>query len=276
MMDLSWQPAAPDVRRFVTGFVERHDAAPLGAALEFPLAPPQVQIMLGARYQVEARGRMRSTPRASLWGSSTHVRRAAPRGRLHAFVAVLTFRGAALLLGSHPRQIVGGVLDLEALASCARSGLVDRLMSASAFRGRVETFQDFLRRLACQATAGAGESRLLDLSSAIADHRVTGTVAEIARAAGLGERTLYNRFQREVGISPKRLLRLARLNRLLRSLHPAPWGGKPADDPLLEFFDQAHMHHEFVDLTSLTPRAFAAAKARTGDRLVHSFLSVSP
>lgn len=275
MMDLCWRPADEEVRRFVTGFVERRDCAKLGSALELPLAVPQVQVMLGAAYRIESGGRMRSLPRAALWGSSPRVRRAEPSGRLHAFVAVLTFRGAALLLGSAPRQIVGDVLDLEGLASVDGSRLLPRLADAPEFAARAEIFQDLMRRLASMS-AGPGDSPILGLAGAISGHRVTASVADLARAAGLSERTLYNRFQRGIGISPKRLLRLARLNRLLRTLHPAPWGETPPVDPLVEFFDQAHMHREFLRLTGLTPSGFAAAKARTGDRLVHSFLSPMP
>jgi AraC-like DNA-binding protein len=275
MMDLRWRPADPDLRPFVTIFLERRDCEPLGPALEFPLAVPQVQVMLGAGYRVEASGLMRPTPRSALWGSCADVRRAAPAGRLHAFVAVLTFRGAALLLGEAPRPIVGKVLDLETLATFAASKLADRLVVAPAFSARVELFQELLRGLAA-GRREAADGPILDLSAAIADHRLSGSVADVARAAGLSERTLYNRLQRGIGLSPKRLLRLARLNRLLRSLHPAPWGARPPLDPLVEFFDQAHMHREFTHLTGLTPRAFAAAKARTGDRLVHCFLFERP
>lgn len=271
MMDLRWQTADPDLRRFVTVFIERRDCERLGPALELPLAVPQVQVMLGGGYRVEALGRMRPMPRAALWGGCADVRRAAPAGKLHAFVAVLTFRGAALLLGEAPRPIVGKVLDLESLAACAPV-LVGGLVAAPAFAARIELFQDLLRSLAGRRRE-AEDGPILDLSAAIAGHRLAGSVADVARAAGLSERTLYNRLQRGIGLSPKRLLRLARLNRLLRSLHPAPWGERPPLDPLDEFFDEAHMHREFTRLTGLTPRTFTAAKARTGDRLVHSFLS---
>jgi AraC-like DNA-binding protein len=220
-------------------------------------------------------GRLRTLPRGALWGSSFDVRRGEPAGKVRAFVAAFTFEGAALLLGGPPRIAAGRIVDMETLPSCASSALVERLVEAGSFEARVRIVEELFRRLAVDPLPRFADSPVLALSSAIATDACRGPVREIARVSGLSERTLYNRVQLEIGCGPKRLLRLARLHRLLRTLHPSPLGGRPHVDPMLEFVDQAHMHREFLSLTGVKPRAFVAGKAQSGDRLFHS-LGASP
>jgi AraC-like DNA-binding protein len=260
----------------VWGFVERHEAVEAGGAVHFPMAYPHLQVTLEGRYRVEQDGRLGTLPRGALWGSAFAVRRGEPAGRVRAFVAALTFEGAALLLGGPPRIAAGRILDMETLPACASAALVEQLIEAGSFEARMRLAQDYFRVLRAGPLPRFADSPVLALASAIATDSSRGPVREIARAAGLSERTLYNRIDREIGCGPKRLLRLARLHRLLRTLHPSPLGGRPSVDPLLEFVDQAHMHREFVALTGVRPRTFVAGKARSGDRLFHSLGAGSP
>jgi AraC-like DNA-binding protein len=275
-VELQWRVADADVRSLVWGFVERRDAVRTGAAVHFPMAYPHMQVSLEGRYRVELEGRFGTLPRGALWGSSFEGRRGEPAGKVRAFVAAFTFEGAALLLGGPPRIAAGRILDLDSLPSCASAGLIERLILASSFETRVRIVENFFRTLAAGPLPRFADSPVLALSSAIATDGCRGPVGEIARVAGLSERTLYNRLQLEIGCGPKRLLRVARLHRLLRTLHPCPLGGRPTVDPLLEFVDQAHMHREFVALTGVKPRAFVSGKSSSGDRLFHSLGAESP
>lgn len=274
-MGLHWRLAEPDVRALVWGFVERRDAVEAGAAFHFPMAYPHLQVTLAGRYRVEQDGRLGALPRGALWGSSFRVRRGEPVGPVRAFVAAFTFEGAALLLDGPPRVAAGQIVDLETLPPCASAGLVERLVEAGSFEARAWIVENFFRALAAGSLPRFADGPVLALSSAIATDARRGTVGALAKAAGLSERTLYNRVRNEIGCGPKRLLRLARLHRLLRTLHPSPLGGRPDIDPFLEFADEAHLHREFVALTGLTPRAFVAGKAASGDRLFHS-LAAAP
>lgn len=269
-MELHWRVADAEVRSLVWGFVERRDSVAMGAARHFPVAYPHMQVMLAGRYRVESGGRFESIPRGALWGSSFEPIAAAPQGKVRAFVAALTFEGAALLLGGPPRIAAGRILDLEALPSCASAALVERLAEASSFERRVGIVQGFFRRLAAGAFPRHADRSVLGLSTAVALDVHRCSVRALAGIAGLSERTLYNRSRNEIGCGPKRLLRLARLHRLLRTLHPSPFGGRPGEDPLLEFVDQAHFHREFLALTGVRPSEFVSAKRRSGDQLFHS------
>lgn len=272
-MDVQWRPADLDLRPFIVGFVERTDSRAPGAAVEFPLAFPLLQVLLGADYSLEMDGRMRKMPRAALVGNSSATRRAVPHGKLRAFVTVLTFKGASLLIDGPPATIAGRVVDFDAIPSLASIRLWEKLAEADGLSGRAELVQQLVRSLLVHKPGRADGDYVVELAGRIAGHSIKGSVAALAHRTGLHERTLYNHFRTEIGCGPKQLLRLARLHRVIRALHPSPWGGKPFDDPLLEYFDEAHLHRDFMALTGLSPSEFTATKRRTGDHLVHSFLS---
>jgi AraC-like DNA-binding protein len=69
-------------------------------------------------------------------------------------------------------------------------------------------------------------------------------ISQVARRAGVSERTLHRRFLAAVGYGPKRLCRVARLG-VVRRLATAGLGGV---ELALEagYFDQAHLCHELA------------------------------
>lgn len=78
-------------------------------------------------------------------------------------------------------------------------------------------------------------------------------VAEVAEQLGTSQSTLSRRFRSAIGMTPKRYQRLLRLERAI---------GLAAHDQIPDWatiavqsgcYDQAHLNHEFSDLTGLTP-----------------------
>jgi AraC-like DNA-binding protein len=82
------------------------------------------------------------------------------------------------------------------------------------------------------------------------------SVAETRSRVGLLPKTFVRHFREQVGLAPKRLSRVRRLQRILDSL-PLP---ADADWSMLAaeygYTDQAHFIHDFRDLTGLTPTAY--------------------
>ncbi|MFF8270481.1 helix-turn-helix domain-containing protein [Streptomyces sp. NPDC016562] len=76
----------------------------------------------------------------------------------------------------------------------------------------------------------------------------------LAAQVGWSERQLRRRFEEQIGLSPKPAARVARLRSALRMLT----GGQSAaaTASACGFHDQAHFHHEFKAMTSLTPADF--------------------
>jgi AraC-like DNA-binding protein len=83
------------------------------------------------------------------------------------------------------------------------------------------------------------------------------SIDQLARRIGWSRQHLGRAFRAHVGLSPKQLGRVARLQRTLARLQ----GGTPAlaqEAAALGYFDQAHMNREFHALAGLTPVAAAA------------------
>jgi AraC-like DNA-binding protein len=270
-MHVRWQPADEDLRPFLAGVVERRDGVPIGPSLELPLGRPLLHVTLGADYSFAEDGGFEAMPHLCLWGFNAETRVTRPEGRLHALVAVLTFRGAALLAPDASLRANGTRLDLVNCLGDDGARLLHRLRCAHQFSERCAILQTHFRDL-----TRLGEIRstsyVLDLADRMVSSHEPGSVAAIARQISVNERSLRNHFRAWLGVSPKRMLRIARLNRAMRALHPLAWGEAEHDDVRLEFFDDAHFHNEFRLLTGLTPREFQDRKRASGDTLIYSLL----
>jgi AraC-like DNA-binding protein len=81
-------------------------------------------------------------------------------------------------------------------------------------------------------------------------------VSEVTSELGLLPKTFVRRFRTQTGLSPKRFSRVRRLQRILGSLGDptaADWSEIAAEHG---YADQAHLIHDFRDLTGLTPTAY--------------------
>jgi AraC-like DNA-binding protein len=82
------------------------------------------------------------------------------------------------------------------------------------------------------------------------------SVAEAARTLGMPPRTLHDRTQEAIGLSPKRLLRVLRLHRALELYRPAlGWADAAVG---AGFADQPHLVRELHELLGETPTEWRA------------------
>lgn len=248
------RPAHPTLAPFVIGFVERSELSADVPYLELPFAVPVIHIALGSG--------LASDVSFSRGCAVARMRRACMARRI--FVVALGFSGAHALLRPWMREAPAGFVEVQ---DDYWSSLHARLSEAITFEARTAIVeQALIERLA----SPDGLLPSLKAADAIIRDRWRGSVASLADDFGTEERTLRNRFRSEIGSTPKQLLRLARFNRALRSLHPGTWAGMPSEDVRLEFVDQAHFHHEFVALAGISPTAFTRAKRISGDRMLHN------
>ena len=100
-----------------------------------------------------------------------------------------------------------------------------------------------LRRLADAAPppgpAGPGDPRARDLRA-------------LRRESGYGERQLRRRVLAATGHGPKRLMRIARMQRLLRGGRGESWARTAVEHG---FYDEAHMAGDVRELAGATPHA---------------------
>jgi AraC-like DNA-binding protein len=85
-------------------------------------------------------------------------------------------------------------------------------------------------------------------------------VEEMAARTGMPVRTLHSRLMQQVGLPPKRLLRIERLHRVLanRQLRSVPWAQLAVT---CGFADQAHIIREFQELLGESPTAWSNRSA---------------
>jgi AraC-like DNA-binding protein len=85
------------------------------------------------------------------------------------------------------------------------------------------------------------------------------SIAVLARRVGWSRQQLGRAVRRAVGVSPKRLARVARLQRATALLQAEPDPGLAAVAIRAGYFDQAHMTRDFRDLADVTPAGAAAS-----------------
>jgi len=91
------------------------------------------------------------------------------------------------------------------------------------------------------------------------------TVRDTAARAGFLPKTLVRRFEQQVGLAPKRFARVRRLQRILKSARKGQeW---PAIAAECGFADQAHLIHDFRELTGITPSAYRPHSAQRGNHV---------
>lgn len=263
-IDLQFQPAPADLTHAVVGFAQRRDGIAWETGHELPMANPMLQFMLGGDYFVDGQ----AMPRAALWGPTARPATSYTGGPAEVFMVVLTAPGAARIASSDLAQLINRVVELTDIDARRWRGIHARLAGAAAFERRIPIVTEQLRALL--ADASPAPIGVLAAADAILSHRLRRPVAGIAAELGLTPRGLHKAFVREIGCGPKRLMRIARLQRLLRALHPRPWSPGAPEDAMLEYVDQAHLDRDFLDLTRLSRASYVAAKAVRGDRLVHT------
>ena len=93
---------------------------------------------------------------------------------------------------------------------------------------------------------------------ALAQQPAAAQIEPLQRASGCGPTQFISRFERSVGLTPKRYARVLRFHALIQrlALNPPPdWAQTAAE---AGYADQSHLIHEFKRLAGVTPGAYRA------------------
>jgi hypothetical protein len=269
-LEFHFEPAPLDLSPWVIGFGERRDETSLSELIELPIPSAALHFMMGGDYFVATES---AAPRSALWGPVVEPAAAFTDAPAQVFLVFLTAHGAVALARAPLSALMGRRIEYEALGRSGNDDLADRLSRAADFAERASIARAWLR---CRfEPSGHSAAPVLVLCDAIVAGEFTGSVQNAAAAIGLTARGLNKAFWREIGCSPKRLLRIARLKRVLQAVHPRPWAGRPDVDPFLEYHDQAHLDRDFADLTGVSRRGYILNKTITEDRLLFTIHKTS-
>lgn len=92
-------------------------------------------------------------------------------------------------------------------------------------------------------------------------------VGEVARDLGLLPRTMRRRFAAEIGLTPKRFARVARMQRLVRYLARRTEVDSAAAAAEHGYSDQPHIADEFRDLAGVTPAEYLRSRVNGPNHL---------
>ena len=248
-----------------------------GRASTGPQAPERVlpdgrvEIVLncgGPVWQTHDDGVVRRQPPAILVGPTSRSILIAPTGAMRMLGIRFRHGGAHALLGTPMAMLADTIIALEDAGRALPATLLEELAEAAGFDSQVRIVERHLaRRLRDRAgrdAATASAIRLILTSGGTVD------VARVAAHTGVSTRQLARRFQREVGVGPKVLARLARFHSLLRivTAHRPPTLASAA--ARAGYVDQSHLVRDFHDFAGQPPSEFF----RNENRLSSWFLEL--
>ncbi len=154
------------------------------------------------------------------------------------------------------------VLPLEVLEDAELTRLLERLQAAPRAQRIGVLAQALLERA---ARSDVAPSPLAGAISTLLSTRAS--IDRVAQACGLSWRQLQRRFRDEVGVGPKKLARLGRLQRSARWLAAGRADGS-AIALAAGYSDQAHFVREFRELAGTTPGRYCRERAGLGPALL--------
>ncbi|MEV7371980.1 AraC family transcriptional regulator [Streptomyces sp. NPDC090301] len=192
-------------------------------------------------------------------GLHTRARVLGHQGDLHGVELTLAPWAAYRLFGSPLGELADVLTDPADVLGRRARDLTAALEAAPGWAGRFAALDETLLRWAADVAPSREPSPAV-LGAWDLLNRTSGTVPvrELAARCGWSPRHLENRFREQIGLTPKRLARILRLNRAIRQLTA---GGRPADVAAgCGFYDQSHLSREFTALTGMPPGRFLATR----------------
>ncbi|MGJ4729331.1 helix-turn-helix domain-containing protein [Luteimonas sp. SDU101] len=155
--------------------------------------------------------------------------------------------------------LANGHVELDAIAAGQAGGLRGRLLAAPDAAARLRILEHWLLRRV-EATAAHVHPAIAHALRLIEAAPGVQRIEAIAAQCRMSPRRFGELFREQVGMSPKRHLRLQRFHAALAAAGASgrvDWAGLAADGG---FHDQAHLVHEFRAFSGMTPTAWMARR----------------
>ncbi len=164
--------------------------------------------------------------------------------------------GAAPFLNVPAGELCSAHVSMEDLAGHGARELQERLVDAPSISEKFRLLETWLVRRWKEART-TNKPGLVPRAMEMFDRLPIG---KSAGALGVTAKRLIRAFESEVGLRPKQFLRVRRFERLLAALvteKEADWCGAAFDHG---YCDQAHLIHEFRELSGFSPTEYWALK----------------
>jgi AraC-like DNA-binding protein len=206
------------------------------------------EIVLSFGDPVRSRRRSRSLARFVV-GQMTRPFRLIYTGSVDLLAVRLRPWAGRMFLARAPRLLVNRVVNLEDAAPELDARLDRALTRDTPRRQRLAALQ---HQLADYAASAAHPDPLVERATTLIREACGGErIAEIARHLRVNPRQLQRRFERDVGLSPKRWSRIVRFQSAMSgSAQESAWSDRAA---AFGYADQAHLSREFRELRGAPP-----------------------
>jgi AraC-like DNA-binding protein len=242
-----FQPA-PQLRGVVHRVADFHEraASPL-RRLESPLAGVVLIVSLGPDMEID--GHATGSFVAGVWDRPTVT---GHYGEQAGYQLYLDLIEARRLLGVPASELANRLVALEDVLGREAAELQERLADAKDARDRHSTAQQLLAANLSDQPATTPE-----IHYALTRLRATkgsANIEAIAAEVGWSRRHLSARFREAVGLPPKALARLIRIEHAAQRVR----AGEPLADIAYEggYADQSHLNRDFRELVGCTPTQF--------------------
>ncbi len=149
--------------------------------------------------------------------------------------------------------ISDSITDLEVISGDKETELARSIAKAASFDERVRIFRDYFDSKTETPISGQQENISEAFQYLVKEYRSPNLIKEYSERSGFSTRTIHRWFSNNIGIPPKRLVRIARFHQALSGLHTNKEPGFYYD---CGYFDQAHFIKEFREFTGITPEEY--------------------
>lgn len=198
-------------------------------------------------------------------GTTTRARRLMIGGEIHA-VGVRFKPGCAFPFFPVPLSALKNeIATLCELGMSSAESLCDQMHHADTLREKVIYLERWLFEQLQRSQDRHGFLAVRAAVDALHAAKGNSSVQSLSDAAGLGRRQLERLFQRCVGMSPKALAQVLRVDAARNALRGASAEACVKVGYEAGFYDQAHFIREFTEIAGITPGAYRKLK-RTVER----------
>jgi AraC-like DNA-binding protein len=261
-----WQAEPPeDLAPFVIAILGREGFVSRETFTVFPSAQAEIVFHFGDAFEANNHtgGLLRPMATAAMLGPRIETYEQSAGPHIDWLIVQLSPMGCWKFLGAPFGQLIAQTLDLSVFWNRYARHCFDMLSERDGFFQRYQSIVDALR--AFRRGRGYGDPLLSNIAVSTRYQR-RRTVDDLTQEVGLSARRIQQKFNAELGVSPKGWLKLMRVNRLLYDLHPRARG---ANELFIEYSDQSHAHRELKQFTGMGLGEYSALKSR-GDPLVNA------
>lgn len=236
------------------GYVERHTG--FQRRREYPRPSSSIIINLGAPLRVAnpITGEQDDHAKSFIAGLSDYYVTTESLGISHGIEVSFTPLGVHMFLGIATDTFADRVYSLSDVIGPAADLLTEQVAGAAGWQSRFDLMDEFI---AARFAAACLPSRQVEGAyAALARSGGRCSVASLAHTAGWSKKHFVERFREQVGLAPKAMGRVIRLNRALELLE-SPAAASLADVVFeAGYYDQPHMNRDFRQFTGASPTEF--------------------